>query len=65
MKNIEDLTRELCGAYEILKGDREYVPQASELANLAGKIINAQKVQLDYADQKGVKPKVKFLECNN
>ena len=62
MKNIEDLTTELCGAYDCLKGDREYVAQAAELANLAGKIINAQKVQLDYAEQKGVKPSIKFLE---
>lgn len=61
MKTIDDLTTELCTAYETLKDDREYVAQASELANLAGKIINAQKVQLDYAYANGVKPNIKFL----
>ena len=62
MNTIADLTTELCAAYDTLKDDREYVAQASELANLAGKIINAQKVQLDYADANGVKPTIKFLD---
>lgn len=48
IKNMTDLRRELCDCIEKVKGDRRYVPQATEITNAAGKIINSLRVELDY-----------------
>ena len=61
MDSIDDLTRELCKAFEAVRDDKAYVAQASELANIAGKIINAQKLTLDYAVARGENPELDFL----
>lgn len=61
MEHITDLTNELGKAFETLKADRSYVAQASELANIAGKIINAQKIQMEYSLIRKEKPEINFL----
>lgn len=61
MKNIDELTSELCEAFKTVKEDKGYVAQASELANIAGKIIKAQKLQLDYAVARKETPEMEFL----
>lgn len=48
IKNMTDLRRELCEVIETVKKDRRYVPQATEITNAAGKIINSLRVELDY-----------------
>jgi hypothetical protein len=48
IKNMSDLRRELCEVIETVKKDRRYVPQATEITNAAGKIINSLRVELDY-----------------
>ena len=61
MKNIEDLTAELCEAFRQVKGNPKYTAQAKEMANIAGKILNASRVQLEYAQQRKEQPNVAFL----
>ncbi len=62
MKNMRDLEVELCDVFEQLKKDQKRVLQAKELANVAGKIIGAQKVSLDYAAMHGKKQVLPFME---
>ena len=45
---MNDLRHELCEVIETVKKDRRYVPQATEITNAAGKIINSLRVELDY-----------------
>ena len=49
MNNIRDLEVELCDVFDQLKKDPRRCAQAKELANVAGKIINSQKISMDYA----------------
>jgi len=49
MNNIRDLEVELCNVFDDLKKDPRRCAQAKELANVAGKIINTQKISMDYA----------------
>ena len=44
MNNIRDLEVELCNVFDDLKKDPRRCAQAKELANVAGKIINTQKI---------------------
>lgn len=48
INNLADLRRELCESIERVKKDRGYVPQAVEITNAAGKIINTLRVEMDY-----------------
>jgi hypothetical protein len=63
MTNVRDLTKELATAFDTVKNDRRYCPQAHEMANIAGKLLNAQKLQLEYSKMKGEKPNIEFLEA--
>lgn len=49
INNLSDLRRELCDSIERVKNDRAYIPQATEITNAAGKIINSLRVELEYA----------------
>lgn len=62
MKNITDLTTSLAELYNDLKVGAIDVKVASEMNNTAGKIINAQKVQLEYAALTKHTPHIPFLE---
>lgn len=62
MKNIKELVDGLTALFdEIKRGDVD-VKLASEMNNTAGKIINAQKVQLEYAALRKVAPSIAFLD---
>ena len=48
IKNMTELRDELCEVIEQVKKDRRYVPQATEITNAAGKIINTLRVEMEY-----------------
>jgi hypothetical protein len=62
MKNITELTNHLTTLYQALKDGTIDVKVAAEMNNTAGKIINVQKVQLEYAALRSEAPEIKFLE---
>ena len=61
MKNITYLTASLAALYNDLKTGAIDVKVAGEMNNTAGKIINAQKVQLEYAALTKKTPNIPFL----
>jgi hypothetical protein len=62
MKHISELTTELSSLYEGLKNGTVDVKVATEMNNTAGKIINAQRVQLEYADLRKEQPDIEFMK---
>ena len=48
MKNVSELRDQLSQVFADLRGGAIKHTDASELANIAGKMINSAKVQLDY-----------------
>lgn len=62
MKNIKDLVDELSALFGKIETGKVDVNVAGEMNNTAGKIINAQKVQLEYASLKKVAPSIAFLD---
>ena len=62
MKHISELTTELSALYEGLKLGTFDVKIATEMNNTAGKIINAQRVQLEYAELRKEQPDIDFMK---
>ena len=62
MKHISELTTELSALYEGLKNGAIDVKIAAEMNNTAGKIINAQRVQLEYAELRKEQPDIDFMK---
>jgi hypothetical protein len=62
MNHISDLTTELSALYHSLKDGTIEVKIATEMNNTAGKIINAQRVQLEYADLRKEQPDIDFMK---
>jgi hypothetical protein len=62
MKHISELTTELSALYEGLKNGTTDVKIATEMNNTAGKIINAQRVQLEYAELRKEQPDIAFMK---
>ena len=62
MKHISELTTELSELYEGLKTGAVDVKVAAELNNTAGKIIHAQRVQLEYAELRKEQPDIDFMK---
>ena len=63
--NNNELRIDLLEAYEMLKADPRRINQVAELANTAGKVIAASKLQIEYElYRKKVKdfPKLEFME---
>ena len=65
MKHISELTTELSSLYEGLKNGTVDVKVATEMNNTAGKIINAQRVQLEYAELRKEQPNIVFMSAKN
>ncbi len=63
-KTIKDLTNDLYDTIYTVKSDRDYVAQAQQIANLAGKIINAQKIAIEYKRMRKEIPDIPFLNTN-
>jgi len=62
MENIKELVDGLAVLFDEIKTGAVDVKKAGEMNNTAGKIINAQKVQLEYAALKKVTPSIAFLD---
>jgi hypothetical protein len=65
MKNITELNTHLTALYQALKDGTVDVKTAAEMNNTAGKIINVQKVQLEYAALRNEAPNIEFLVGQN
>lgn len=61
MKNITELNKHLTDLYQALRDGTIDVKIAAEMNNTAGKIINVQKVQLEYAELRSEAPCIPFL----
>jgi hypothetical protein len=61
MKNITELNKQLIELFQALKDGTIDVKTAAEMNNTAGKIINVQKVQLEYAELRNEAPSISFL----
>ena len=64
MNNMTELRDELAKAYKKLKKGKTDTKTAAQLSNVAGKIINTTKVQLEYNELTKNGKKIKFLECD-
>ena len=62
MNHISELTTELSALYEGLRNGTIETKVAAEMNNTAGKIINVQKVQLEYAALRNDRPNINFLD---
>jgi len=64
MKNVQELIENLSNVFDGLKSGAIKPSEADSLANLAGKMISASKVQVDYYALKKEKPRIKFLDSD-
>ena len=62
MKNVHELIDNLSQVFASLKAGEIKHKDADTLANLAGKMINATKVQVEYYALRKETPKIEFLE---
>jgi hypothetical protein len=62
MKNVNELREQLSQVFYELRNNTVKYTDAAELANIAGKMINSAKVQLDYYSLRKETPKISFLD---
>lgn len=62
IKNIKDLTEDLVKNYEKLSKGQITEKKAKEISNMAGKIINSAKVNLEYNSYMKLNRKIDFLD---
>jgi hypothetical protein len=62
VKNAEELRNELAQVFEQLKSGEIKPSEAAELANLAGKMINSAKTQIEYYALRKESPTIGWLE---
>ena len=65
MKNMNELREELSIVFEGLKNGSIKTSEAAEMSNVAGKMINSAKVQIEYYALRKESPKIAFLESND
>ena len=61
MKNVDELRTGLSEVFEKLRAGEIKPKEAAELANLAGKMINSAKVQVEYYALRKEQPYISFL----
>ena len=61
MKNVVELRENLSNAFDLLLRGEIETKTVAEMTNLAGKMINSAKVQLEYHNLRQDTPKIKFL----
>ena len=61
MKNVEELRDQLAAVFTALQNGVIEHKDAAELANLAGKMINSAKVQVEYYALRKEAPNIPFL----
>ena len=62
MKNVTILRNELADVFDKLNSGLIKPKEAGELANVAGKMINSAKVQLEYYALRKETPTIDFLK---
>ena len=62
MKNAEALRKNLADVFRQLQAGEINAKDASELANLGGKMINSAKVQVEYYALRKEAPSIAWLE---
>jgi hypothetical protein len=62
MNNCKELRGELSNVFSALRTGLIKPHEASELANVAGKMIASAKVQVAYYDLRGEQPSIGFLD---
>jgi hypothetical protein len=62
MKNMNELRNELSKVFDGLKDGTIKPNEAAEMSNVAGKMINSTKVQIEYYAIRKETPKIAFLE---
>jgi hypothetical protein len=65
VKNASELRAELSKVFSDLKAGTIKPSEAAELANLAGKMINSAKVQVEYHAMRGDFPHITFLHSED
>jgi hypothetical protein len=65
MKSVNQLRNELSEIFDDLRSGAIKTKEAGELANVAGKMINSAKVQLEYYALRKEAPTLKFLNDDN
>lgn len=63
-KNITELTNDLAKVYAELRNKEIGEPAAKTAANVAGKLIGACKVTIEYQKMTGDKTPITFLQTN-
>lgn len=63
MKNVNELRDQLANVFAGLQAGTIAHKDAAELANLAGKMINSAKVQVEYFTLRQEAPDIPFLSC--
>lgn len=63
MQNVEQLRAELSLVFDGLKSGEIDAKKAAEFANIAGKMINSAKVQVEYYTARNETPEIKFLSA--
>lgn len=61
MKNVDELRNGLSEVFEKLRAGELKPKEAAELANVAGKMINSAKVQVEYYALRKEQPYISFL----
>ena len=64
MQNVNELRDRLATVFEGLQNGKVTHKDAAELANLAGKMINSAKVQVEYYALRKESPNINFLKCD-
>ena len=62
MNNAHELRAELAAIFAGLKAGQIKASDAAELANLAGKMINSAKAQVEYYALRKEAPSIQFLD---
>ena len=65
MKNVNELRVQLAQVFTGLKSGEIDHKNAAELANIAGKMINSAKAQIEYYALRKESPSIKFLESSD
>lgn len=65
MKNVNELRDQLALVFAGLQNGTIPHKDAAELANLAGKMINSAKVQVEYYALRKEMPEIEFLGCGS
>lgn len=63
MKNCDELRDALALVFDRLKAGEIKPVEAAEMANIAGKMINSAKAQIEYYTIRKESPRINFLEA--